>query len=109
MVKARSRKLLGAILPTAVLALIVLGGPFAFLLSKAAWKTQDILYQNGHLSFKTVEFQMQDVGAFGYNKRTVEVLYLTPLFMITYQVPYDIEKRVEWVQVDKYVNELELK
>jgi len=52
---------------------------------------------------------MQDVGALGYNKRTVEVFYLTPYFIITNQVPSDIDKRVEWVKVDKDVNELELK
>jgi len=79
------------------------------LFSTGAWRTQTILYQNGHLSFKTVEFQMQDVGALGYNKRTVEVFYLTPFFMTTKNVPTDIDKRVEWVKVDKNVNELELK
>ncbi len=80
-----------------------------FLFSTGVWRTQTILYQNGHLSYKTVEFQMQDVGALGYNKRTVEVFYLTPLFMITSEVPTGIDKRVEWVKVDKDVNELELK
>ena len=79
------------------------------LFSTGAWRTQTILYQNGHLSYKTVEFQMQEVGAFGYNKRTVEVFYLTPLFMITSEVPTGIDKRVEWVKVDKDVNELGLK
>ena len=52
---------------------------------------------------------MQDVGALGYNKRTVEVFYLTPLFMFTSEVPTDIDKRVEWVKIDKDLNELELK
>lgn len=52
---------------------------------------------------------MQDVGALGYNKRTVEVFYLTPLFIIISEAPNDIEKRVEWVKVDKDVNELGLK
>ncbi len=79
------------------------------LFSTSAWRTQTILYQNGHLSFKTVEFQMQDIGALGYNKRTVEVLYLTPFFMITSEVPNDIDKKVEWLKVDKEVNELGLK
>ena len=64
------------------------------------------MYQNGHLSFKTVEFQMQDIGALGYNKRTVEVIYLTPLFMLTSEIPNDIDKRVEWIKVDKDINEL---
>ena len=79
------------------------------LFSIGAWRTQTILYQNGHLSFKTVEFQMQDVGGLGYNKRTVEVFYLTPYFMISYEVPNDIDKRVEWVKVNKEINELGLK
>lgn len=79
------------------------------LFSTGAWRTQTILYENGHLRFKAVEFQMQDVGALGYNKRTVEVFYLTPFFMITSEVPNDIDKRVEWIKVDKEVNELGLK
>lgn len=79
------------------------------LFSIGTWRTQTILYQNGHLSFKTVEFQMQDIGALGYNRRTVEVIYLTPLFILTSEVPNDIDKRVEWVKVDKDVNELGLK
>ena len=79
------------------------------LFSTGAWRTQTILYQNGHLSFKTVEFQMQDIGALGYNNRTVEVFYLTPFFMLTNEVPKEIDKRVEWVKVDKDVNELGLK
>ncbi len=52
---------------------------------------------------------MQDVGALGYNKRTVEVIYLTDLFMIVNPVEKDIDKRVEWTKVDKEVNELGLK
>lgn len=91
------------------MTLILVVGPMKILFSTGAWHTQTILYQNGHLSFKTVEFQMQDVGALGYNERTVEALYLTPLFMITSKVPKDIDKRVEWVKVDKDVNELKLK
>jgi hypothetical protein len=79
------------------------------LFSSGAWRTQTILYQNGHLSFKTVEFQMQDIGALGYNRRTVEVIYLTPLFILTSEVPNDIDKRVEWIKVEKDVNELGLK
>ena len=52
---------------------------------------------------------MQDIGALGYNKRTIEVMYLTPLFTISNAVPDDIDKRVEWIKVDKDVNELGLK
>jgi hypothetical protein len=108
-IKTRSGKIIGTVLPTIVLTLILVAGPMKFLFSTGAWRTQTILYQNGHLSFKTIEFQMQDVGALGYNKRTVEVFYLTPFFMITSEFPNDIEKRVEWVKVDKEINELGLK
>jgi hypothetical protein len=108
-IKTRKRKIIGTILPSIILTMILIVGPMKFLFSTGAWRTQTILYQNGHLSFKTVEFQMQDVGALGYNKRTIEVFYLTPLFMITSEVPNDIDKKVEWVKVDKDVNELELK
>ncbi len=89
--------------------MILIVGPMKILFSTGAWQTQTILYQNGHFSFKTIEFQMQDVGALGYNNRTVEVFYLTPLFMIISEVPNNIDKKVEWVKVDKDVNELELK
>ena len=77
------------------------------IFSSGAWRTQTVLYQNGHLSFKKIEFQMQDIGALGYNRRTVEVIYLTPLFIITSKVPNDIDKRAEWIKVDKDQNELE--
>jgi hypothetical protein len=108
-IKPRNRKIIWTILPTAILIFILIIGPMKLYFSTGAWRTQTILYQNGHLTFKTIEFQMQDVGTFGYNKRTVEVFYLTPLFMITSEVPTDIDKRIEWVKVDKDVNELGLK
>ena len=108
-IKSKVKRIIGTIFPTIILTLILIVGPTKILFSTGTWRTQTILYQNGHLSFKTVEFQMQDVGALGYNKRTVEVFYLTPYFIITNQVPSDIDKRVEWVKVDKDVNELELK
>jgi len=107
--KTRNRKIIWTILSAAVLTMILIVGPMKFIFSTGAWRTQTILYQNGHFSFKTVEYQMQDIGALGYNKRTVEVFYLTPLFMITNEIPNDIDKKVEWVKVDKDVNELELK
>lgn len=105
-IKTTTKRIIGAIYPTVFLVLIFVVGPTTILFSKGAWRTQTILYQNGHLRFKTIEFQMQDLGALGYNKRTVEVLYLTPLFIISNEVPSDIDKHVEWIKVDKDVNEL---
>lgn len=79
------------------------------IFSSSAWNTQKVIYQNGHLNFKKVEFQMQDNGAFGYNRRTVEVIYLTDLFMIVDSVDKDIDRRPEWTKIDKEVNELGLR
>ncbi len=107
--KTKKWKTIGSTLPVIALIGILIIGPMRILFSSGSWKTQTILYQNGHLTFKKVEFQMQDVGALGYNKRTVEVIYLTDLFMIVSPVEKGIEKRVEWIKVDKDLNELGLK
>jgi hypothetical protein len=108
-IKTSNGKIIWTLFPTIILTLVLVVGPMKILFTTGTWRTQTILYQNGHLSFKTVEFQMQDIGALGYNRRTVEVIYLTPLFILTSEVPNDIDKRVEWVKVDKDVNELGLK
>ncbi|MCF6361491.1 MAG: hypothetical protein L3J29_12110 [Cyclobacteriaceae bacterium] len=107
--KTRKWKIIGSAIPTLVLIGILIIGPLKIAFSASTWRTQKIIYQNGHLNFKKVEFQMQDVGALGYNKRTVEVIYLTDLFMIVSPIEKDIDDRVEWVKVDKDVNELGLK
>lgn len=52
---------------------------------------------------------MQDVGASGYNRRTVKVTYLTNFFMIIDLVEKDIDKHSEWIKIDKEINELGLK
>jgi hypothetical protein len=107
--KSVRKKIFGMVLPALVLIPILIGGPLKILFSSGIWRTQTILYQNGHLSFYKIESQLQDIGAFGYHRRTVKVLYLTPLFMIISPVPQDIDKHVEWVKADKEVNELDLK
>ncbi|KAB7530794.1 hypothetical protein F8C76_04660 [Flagellimonas olearia] len=102
--KTRKEKMIGLAIPTLALVGILIIGPLNILYSSSAWETQKVLYQNGHLDFKKVELQMQDVGALGYNKRTVEVTYLTDLFMMISPVEKDIDNRVEWVKVNKEVN-----
>ena len=102
-------KIICSTLPILTIIGILTIGPMEIIFSSGSWKTQKIIYQNRHLNFKKVEFQMQDVGALGYNKRTVEVTYLTNLFMIVSPVDSHIDKRVEWVKIDKEINELGLK
>ncbi len=109
MLKTRGRKITYSILPVLTLIGILIMGPMNIIFSSGSWTTQMVLYQNRHLTFNKVEFQMQDVGAFGYNKRTVEVNYLTNLFMLVSPIEKNIDKRVEWVKVNKEVNEVGLK
>ena len=92
-----------------MLIFIIVTGPLKILFSTGVRKTQTILCQNEHLSFKKVEYQMQNVGALGYNRRTVEVIYLTNFFMIVNEVQPDIDDKIEWVKVNKEVNETGLK
>ena len=107
--KTKLLKIISSILPTTALIGIMVIGPTPIILSSGSWKTQTVLYQNRHFTFKKVEFQMQDVGAFGFNKRTVAVIYLSNLFMIVRPVENDIDESVEWIKVDQVVNELGLK
>ncbi len=105
----KKRKIIAGILPILTLIGILIIGPMKIFFSSSSWQTQTILYQNRHLGFKKVEFQMQDIGALGYNKRTVEVTYLTNLFMIVKPIEKYIDKRVEWERIDNEINELNLK
>ena len=99
-------QLLGAV---ALAALILIAGLTKIIFASSAWRTQTVLYENSHFKFKKIEFQMQDKDALGYNKRTVEVIYLTKFFMIATAAPADIAQRSEWIKVEMDVNELKLK
>lgn|SRR5690554_3805932 len=72
------------------------------------WKTQTILYEHGHLKNKTIEFQMQDKGALGFNRRIVEVTRITGF--INYVEPIDTSKvTLPWLKVNKDINEIGFK
>jgi hypothetical protein len=108
-IKSSIGKIIGVIYSIIFLILIAVISPMTIWLSSSVWRTQTILYQNQHLSFKTIEFQMQDIGARGYNKRLVEVVHITPLFMLTSDIPNNIANQPQWTKVNKNMNELELK
>ena len=108
-IKPLLKKVTSTLLLTAILIVVVVIGPMRIMFASGAWRTQTIQYQNSHSSFKKVEFQMQDVGALGYNRRTVEVIQITPLFILVDEVPPDIDQQVEWTKVGVDINELELK
>ena len=99
--KVSKHKMASILFPSFVLISVFFIGPNKIIFSSRIWKTQRILYQNRKSSFKKVEFQMQDIGALGYNKRTVEVTYITTFFMIVNPVTKGINQKVEWIKVDK--------
>lgn len=107
--KERKLKIISLILPSLTLITILIIKPIKIIFESSAWKTQKVIYQNNRIGFNKVEFQMQDIGALGYNKRTVEVFYLTNLFMIISPLEKTINKNTKWIKVNKEINELELK
>ncbi len=75
----------------------------------SGYKTQDIIYRQKGNTDNRIEYQMEDIGALGYNRRTVKIIQLTPLLQwITTTDTDDIDTNV-WTKVDEYVNELGLK
>lgn len=103
-------KVLFSILPIIAFLQILSFGIINTFLSASSWKTQTLIYQNKFDSSKKVEFQMLDIGFAGYEKRTVEVNYITDWFFIS--SPYTEEifnSDSDWKKVNKEVNELELK
>jgi hypothetical protein len=84
-------------------------GVLGYLFSMESWNTQTVLYEHGNFGSKRIEFQMQDMGALGYNKRYVSVTYITDWFMITKEIDPNKIFGSEWIRVDKDVNELEIK
>ncbi len=73
------------------------------------YKTQEVLFQNRDWTRKTIEFQMMDVGAFGYNRRTVERVRLIPFIDLIEMVDDTKVDTTIWKPVNIYVNELGLK
>jgi lysylphosphatidylglycerol synthetase-like protein (DUF2156 family) len=98
---------------TTGLVLVLLAVPFSVLrfwcLWGGDWKVQTILYQHRELSNRTIEYQMQNPGPGGYNKRTVDKRQLLPgLDWLRAVDEKSIDAR-EWQRVDIELNELEIK
>ena len=96
-------------IPALVALFIYTKDPMFILIRKGSWKTQFIAYQNKNSTNSTIEFQMKDIGAFGYAKRYVKAYRLASLLIIAEQVDFKPENNTGWIKVDKEVNELELK
>jgi len=76
------------------------------------WRTQTIIYRNNHLYNRTIEFQLQDKGALGFNRRTVNRLKLFPFVSLTKELTEEDLKNIDsltWDKVDINLNEQEFK
>lgn len=96
--------------PAVLIVISLIINPLKIIASSNSWHTQIVLYKSRYSDNKQVEFQMLDIGAMGYNRRTVVVSYFSPLFMLTTrQIPTNIDNNDEWEKVDFFKNELGLK
>jgi hypothetical protein len=86
----------------AFLGSLMLIGSYEFLPSfgsGSGWQTQDILYKQKENSKNIIAFQMNDLGAFGYDYRTVKILQITPLFKLVSELK-KVEVNNEWEEVN---------
>lgn len=97
-------KVLSSVLPAVMVILILTNGVLAFMFASSPWKTQTVFYQKKDNPSQKIEFQMQDAGAFGYNKRHVKVTHLGKWYFIVEPFEYKALDRSEWISVDKSVN-----
>jgi hypothetical protein len=95
--------------PSILLIILLFIGPMSIVFNSGAWQTQTILYEHVNSHRSRVEFQMRDVGALGFQKRTVEVRDLTRFLIVTKEIDDDFNPEKDWVRVDKEVNQLEIK
>ena len=82
--------------------LFILSFPFSWW--NLEWKTQTILYQNLHLANRTIEFQMQDFGALGTNRRTVDRIKIFSYFDWTKKINTENIDTLTWKKVDIDIN-----
>lgn len=76
------------------------------------WKTQTVIYQNKNSSNRTIEFQLQDKGALGYNRRTVDRFKITFFLSWTKRLSESEVSHADplkWEKMNVEKNEQELK
>ena len=78
------------------------------MLHDSTWKTQTTIYENRYSNSRKIEFQMKDVGALGYRKRTVDVTYLTNWFMTIELFDEKNIDQTQWIRIDENTNELDI-
>lgn len=85
---------------------------FTYNLWNGDWKTQTVYYEQKHFSNHTIEFQLQDIGHSGYNRRTIERVKIFPYVSWIRVIPADSIGGFDplvWEFVNIDVNEMQLK
>ena len=82
--------------------------PFLFWHIGVPYKTQTIIFKNRKDPLSTIVFQMQDSGAFGYNRRIVKVRQGIIWDSIN-NIDTSLLNHDNWERVNIDVNELGLK
>jgi hypothetical protein len=111
--KKIKNKILFVILPLFTIAWLMINFS-GWIFSSSSWQTDIIMYENKNMKLNKIEFQMRALRT--YKNRTVEIFYITPLFMIVLKdfLEYsdeDFEKYVldkKWIFINKEINELGL-
>lgn len=94
-------KIKSIIIPFLVFVFILIIGPTKIVFSSSVWKTNKVLFINKDNQNQKIEFQRQDVGALGYNKRTVEVIHCCSFFMIVKSKNKNFENNTNWIKIGK--------
>ena len=81
----------------------------AFLYFGSGFKTQTITHRSLNNPEKQIEFQLEDFGALGYNRRTVIVTPVCCFLQQEQEIDPDRFNYSNWKQVDEEVNEVGLK
>ena len=79
---------------------------------KGDWRTQTIIYQNRHLASRTIEFQLQDKGALGFNRRVIDRTKIAPFISWTRKLTDEELNHIDpltWDKVDRELNEVGFK
>ena len=97
---------------TIVTSVVAVFGLTAFYLNYdggGSWRTQTILFEHRTNSLRTIEYQMQDKGARGYNRRIVKRTKVLPLLSWIVLTKTNDLSDTDWKKVNLEVNELGLK
>lgn len=109
--RSLSKPILRKGIPMLTIIALLYINPIRIIFNTATWKTQTVVLISEKMTDHKVEFQMKDVGALGYAKRTAEVIYFSKYFYIVWEKKYDTRNFIahQWKRVNENVNEMGLK